>query len=50
MCEELEKELEEGDKAARLLVEHLERMGAAKANIPLETDNGCYHIEVKKVL
>ena len=48
MCEELEEELEEGEKAARLLAEHLESMGAGKCSIPISTDNGCYIIEIRK--
>jgi len=49
MCEELEEELERGQKAAKALIEHFESMGnVEKCSIPIETDNGCYIIEVRK--
>lgn len=50
MCEELEEELEDGEKAARALVEHLESMGAHKASIPIETDEGCYIVEIRRTM
>ena len=50
MCEELEQELRRGEEAAQHLVEHLERMGADKASMPIVTDDGCYIVEVRKTL
>jgi|GEM_PF-4672355 len=51
MCEELTEELERGRLASELLIEHLESMGnAEKCKIPIETDNGCYIIEIRKTL
>lgn len=51
MCEELEEELKRGMEAARELIEHIENMGnPTKCSIPIETDNGCYVIEVRKTL
>jgi len=48
MCEELTEELERGRLASELLIE---RMGnAEKCKIPIETDNGCYIIEIRKTL
>ncbi len=49
--EELVEELERGKQAAKDLVEHFENMGnPAKCFIPVETDNGCYHVTVIKTL
>ena len=49
MCEELEEELERGETAARDLIEHFENMGnPEKCSIPIETDKGCYIIEIRK--
>lgn len=50
MCQELEEELAIGQKAAMDLIEHFERMGADKVDIPIETDNGCYRVTVIKTL
>lgn len=50
MCEELEKELARGQKAAEDLIEHLESTGADKIKIPITTDNGCYIIEIRRTL
>lgn len=50
MCKELEDELENSRRAAVELAEHLERMGAEKAKIPIQTDSGCYVIEIRKML
>ena len=60
MCEELKEELERGRKAAEGLIEHFENMGIsspdgktyppAKCSIPIETDNGCYIIEIRKTI
>ena len=51
MCKELEEELKRGKEAAILLIEHFENMGSpAKCSIPIETDGGCYIIEVRKTL
>ena len=50
MCEELEHELEEGEKAAKALAEHLENMGANSFSRTVETDEGCYIVEVRKTL
>ena len=51
MCEELKEELECGQLAARDLIEHFENMGDPdKCSIPIETDKGCYIIEVRKTL
>lgn len=48
MCEELEEELREGQRAATLFVEHLERMKAKKVSYPITTDEGCYIITAVK--
>ncbi len=51
MCEELKEELERGQQAAKDLIEHFENMGnPAKCSIPIETDSGCYIIEVRKTI
>ena len=51
MCEELTEELSRVNKAARDLIEHFESMGnPAKCSIPIETDKGCYIIEVRRTL
>ena len=50
MCEDLKEELQDGEDAARAWAEHLESMGAGKASIPIETDSGCYVIEIRKTL
>jgi len=51
MCEEANEELERGQKAAEDLIEHFENMGnPAKCSIPIETDKGCYIIEIRKTL
>lgn len=50
MCEELNEELGEGSVLARELAEHFERMGAGRMEIPVETDNGCYIVSVRKTL
>ncbi|HML73347.1 MAG TPA: hypothetical protein PKB02_02505 [Anaerohalosphaeraceae bacterium] len=50
MCEELEESLNEGHEAARRLVDHLLDMGAGKCTIPIETDDGCFIVEVRKTL
>ena len=51
MRKELKEELERGQKAAKDLIEHFENMGnAQKCSIPIETENGCYIIEVRKTL
>jgi len=51
MCKELEDELKRGDEAAKALVEHMENMGMAdKMSRPVQTENGCYVIEVRKTL
>lgn len=48
-CKELEEELERGRKAAEDLIEHFESMGSPqKCSIPVETEEGCYIIEVRK--
>ena len=46
----LEQELDQGRDAAKDLVEHLERMGADNCSRTVETDNGCYIVEVRKTL
>lgn len=48
--EELAKECKRGREAAEDLVEHLDNMGAANCSMPIETDNGCYIVEVRKTL
>lgn len=48
--DELVEELEKGQEAALLLCEHFERMKAAKLSLPIETENGCYVVEVKQTL
>ena len=52
MCEELNEELERGTKAAKDLIKHFENMGnpeiTFKCSIPIETENGCYIIEIRK--
>lgn len=50
MCEELKEELENGNKAMKLLVEHLEAMCADKLTQHIETELGCYIVEVRKTL
>ena len=51
MCEEFEEELKRGQEAVRLLIEHIENMGAASgASMTHMTDNGCYIVEVRKTL
>ena len=51
MCEELEEELARGQKAANDLIEHFENMGnPTKCAIPIQTNKGCYIIEVRKTL
>ncbi len=51
MCEELQEELDRGKKTAEDLIEHFENMGnPSKCMILIETDNGCYIIEVRKTL
>ena len=55
MCQELKKELERGNHAARKLIKHFETMNfagyeAANRSIPITTDNGCYIIEIRKTL
>ena len=50
MCEELEEMLARGRKIAEDLAEHLEEAGAGKITIPLETDNGCYIVEIRRTL
>jgi hypothetical protein len=37
MCKELEDELKTADAPALALVQHLDRMGASKCEIPVET-------------
>ena len=50
MCKELEEELERGQKAANLLIEHFENMGADKLDMPIESNDGCYRITLIKTL
>ena len=50
MCKELDAELDEADRVARELAEHLERMGAANCKIPITLDSGCYIIEIRKTI
>lgn len=50
MCEELEEELKQGDRIAKELCEHLERMGAGKGAIPVTLDSGCYIVEVRRTI
>ena len=55
MCKELEEELERGRKAAYNLIEHFENMScagieAARCSIPIETEKGCYIIEIRRTL
>ena len=50
MCEELEEELEEGNRIAKELCEHLERMSAANGSIPVTLDSGCYIVQVRKTI
>jgi len=51
MCQELTDELERGDRAAKELCEHIEEMGMAdKMSRTVQTENGCYVIEVRKTL
>lgn len=44
MCEELKKELEEGEKIAKMLAEHLQRMNAEKVTIPVILSGSKYEI------
>ena len=49
MCQELTEELARGRKAAEDLIKHFENMGnPGKGSIPIETDAGCYIIEIRK--
>ena len=48
--EELKDEQERGHKAARDLIEHLKAMGAKNCSMPIETEDGCYIVEVRKTL
>jgi len=50
MRKELEEELEYGRNVAEMLVQHLETTGAGKIEIPIENNNGCYHVTVVKTL
>jgi len=50
MCQELNEELQRGKEAALDLIEHLERMGGGKMELPIETNNGCYRVTVIKTL
>ena len=50
MCEELEQELAEGERLAKELAEHLERMGAANCKHPVTLDSGCYIVEIRKTI
>lgn len=50
MSDEFKEELEEGQKAAIAMVKHMENMGADKCSRTVETDNGCYIVEVRKTL
>lgn len=55
MCEEAKEELERGQKAAEDLIEHFENMGTdeikvAKCSIPIETEKGCYIIQIRRTL
>jgi hypothetical protein len=48
MCEDLKEEIAERDKAATVLIEHLEAMGATQLQLPIQTDDGCYLVKVIK--
>ena len=50
MCEELDEELARGSLLAFQLAEHLDAMGAANLSIPIETEEGCYIVEIRKTL
>jgi hypothetical protein len=48
MCEELEDELNEGGRLAMQLAEHLQAMGAAKAEIPVTIDSNEFRVTVEQ--
>lgn len=47
---DLNEELTKGDEISKALVEHLENMGAANLSRTVETNDGCYIVEVRKTL
>lgn len=48
MCKELTEELDKGKQAATLLAEHIHRMSAGKATIPVEVEGCKYQVIVKR--
>lgn len=46
MCEELDRELNEGKDAARALAEHLNRMGAANLRVEVLVEDEKYLVTV----
>jgi len=49
MDADLKEELDEGERAAHALAEHLRKMGAAKATIPVIIDDEKYEVVVTYV-
>lgn len=48
--DELMDELEDGRIAAEQLARHLVSMGAQKASIPVQIEDGCFVIEIRRTL